>query len=402
MLALSCVPGHAPAQVAPSYGELLRRSLDNAPVLLEQAANLRAARGDARQTHAYPNPSVGVEVENLGARAMPGDASQRQTTMTLTQPFEIGGKRSARIALGEAGVVAANARSREVEVRFAAELANAYATGEAAQQRLTLADEDVARANEDLRAADALVKAGKEANLRVAQARASVSAAIAAREAAKADLTEALANLSALVGAAEPYTAIDTSILRVATPPVPAVGPSLEDSPSIVRAKAERDAVAAQVRVEQVRPVPDLGLSGGLRRFGGTNETAFVVGLSATIPLFDNNRGAVAAAQERRAAADQRLAAVRLEANAARLAALAQVTAADGRLKAAGDGEAAADEAYRLGRTGYDAGKTSLLELLTLRRALTDAKSLTIESRLAKVRALSALARADGRLAFGE
>ncbi len=62
----------------------------------------------------------------------------------------------------------------------------------------------------------------------------------------------------------------------------------------------------------------------------------------------------------------------------------------------------AAAEAYRLGRIGYDAGKTSLLELLVLRRSLTDAKLLTIDARLAKVRALATLARIDGRFAFGD
>lgn len=76
--------------------------------------------------------------------------------------------------------------------------------------------------------------------------------------------------------------------------------------------------------------------------------------------------------------------------------------AANQRLTAASTGEAAANEAYRLGRIGYEAGKTSLMELLVIRRALSEARASTIEASLARVRALSAMAQAQGRLAFGE
>jgi len=402
VLLLTGIPGAAFAEEAPTYAELLRRSVDRAPALLEQAANLRAARAEARQAHAWLNPSVGVEVENLGAPRAAGDASQRQTTLSVTQPFEIGGKRGARIAAGESNVRAAEARGRQAQIDYAAELAIAYATAEAAQLREQLAREDQTRAEEDLRAADALVRAGKEAQLRLEQARASVAAATAVGEAATADRIEALENLSALAGVADTYTSVAPSLL-VATPiRSPMVGPQVGDAPAVAAAAAERDALAAQVRIERSRPIPDIGLSAGLRRFGGVGDTAFVVGVSATIPLFDRNRGNIAAAEERRTAAEARLEAVRLRANAARRSAQAQLTAADGRLKAATAGENASAEAYRLSRIGYDAGKASLVELLISRRALSDARALTVDARLARVRAEAALAQADGRLAFGD
>lgn len=398
---LAAAPATAWADPAPGYPELLRRALDRAPLLLEQADNLRVARAEARQARAWPNPTAGLEVENLGADQSAANGNQRQTTFSITQPFEIGGKRAARIAAGEAGIAAAEARGHQIQVEYAAQLALAYATAEAMQLRLGLAGDEVARAAEDLRAANALVEAGKEAKLRAAQAQASLSAATAAREAATADLTEALAELSALSGVSEPYTSVDAALLTRNTPPIVA-GPKADRSPAVAAAQAERDAVAAQVRVERTKPIPDIGLSGGVRRLGGSSDTGFVLGVSASIPLFDRNRGAIAAAEARRDAADQRLARARLESDAARRTALAQVTAADGRLRAAGEGEAAAAEAYRLARIGYDAGKTSLLELLVTRRSLSDARALTVDARLARVRALAALARADGRLAFGD
>jgi cobalt-zinc-cadmium efflux system outer membrane protein len=380
---------------------LLRSSLANAPALLEQAAQMRAAAGEARQAHAYPNPSLGAEIENLGAARAVDGSNQRQSTFTITQPFEIGGKRSARIAAGESMLAAARARGRQAEVEYAAQLAVAYATAEAAEVRLRLADDDVARAREDLKAAGALVKAGKEADLRLAQAQAGTAAALAARETASADMTEAYEELSTLAGSAKPYAGVAASLLdsggmRAVT------GPTTEETPAVSAAIAEREALAAQVRLERARTTPDIGLSGGLRRFGGSNGTAAVVGLSAAIPLFDRNGGNIAAAKAREDAAEARLANVRLQTAAHARSAMARASAAEGRLAAAAEGERAASEAYRLGRIGYDAGKISLVELLFSRRALSDAKRLTIDARLARVEALAALARAQGRLAFGE
>lgn len=69
------------------------------------------------------------------------------------------------------------------------------------QQRKEVADAESARADDDLRAAQALVKAGREAELRVAQARASAAAASASVQSAAADVTEALQRLTVANGA---------------------------------------------------------------------------------------------------------------------------------------------------------------------------------------------------------
>jgi cobalt-zinc-cadmium efflux system outer membrane protein len=115
-------------------------------------------------------------------------------------------------------------------VAYAAELAVVYATAEAMLGRQALATENLARANEELAAARALVDSGKEASLRSAQARASVSAAQAAEAAATNDATQALARLSALSGASEPYTAVTSSLLT-AQPAILNAPTALGESP---------------------------------------------------------------------------------------------------------------------------------------------------------------------------
>jgi len=399
LLASTATLGHAAE--TPSYITLLQQSEAIAPRLLEQAANVQAASADTRQSRAWLNPTLGASVENLGA-PQSGGMSQRQDTYTVTQMFEIGGKRSARIEAEQSKSAVVGARARQMRLAFAGELALAYATAEAMQQRYELAEADLARGNDDLHAAEALVKAGREAELRLAQARASIASAQAGVELARADADEALGRLSALAGVSEPFTQIDHPFLTAITDPKPKAAWSLENAPALASAAAERDAVVAQVKVEQKRALPDIGVTVGMRRFGWSDEKAGTIGITATIPLFDRNQAGVDAAKARVAGATMRLEGTRLEVQAQHRAGASQVLASGRRLQAAEQGEAASTEAYRLGRLGYDAGKTALLELLAIRRALSEAKALTIEARLTRVRALATLSLAEGRNLFGE
>lgn len=400
-IAMSLFVGAVHAADAPPLGVLLQQSRDMAPLLLEQAANVRAAGADARQAQAWINPTLSYTAENLGAPQMDG-VSQRQDTYTLTQMFEIGGKRAARIDAEQRKADAVGVRERQTRVAFANELAIAYATAEAMQQRKEVADAELQRANDDLRAAQALVQAGREARLRLAQARASVAAAQAAVQSAEAEATEALERLSALCGAPEPYTRITHPFLNMAMTESGDGRWTPDAALALASARAESEAAVAQVRAEEKRWLPDVGVSVGTRKFGWSDERATVVGLTVNIPLFDRNQNGVMAAQERANAAAQRVEAARLETKAAHRVAAAQVLAADRRLQAAEQGESAATDAYKLGRVGYEAGKTSLIELLAIRRALSEAQALTIEARLARVRALATLSTAEGRIAFGE
>ena len=400
--ALVCLsPLAVAAAPAPPYAVLLRQAPGQAPRLSESAANVRAAKGLAEQASALPNPVVGLDVEDIGRRDR-DDISQRQSTLSVSQALELGGKRAARIAVGRADVTAAEARDRQAQADFAYDLATAYAAAEAAQKRVVLLTDDLGRAREDLRAARALVDAGREAELRAVQAQAAATGAEADLQAAQADAAEALARLSGLVGAPDPFTSIDVSLLNVAAGLRAAPAQMPVGTPALAVAQAEREAAARRIRVEQTRAVPDVTLSVGGRRYEDNGDTAIVAGVSAPLPLFDRNRGAVAAATAQLSAAEARLNGARLDAEASWRAAAAQTSAGDARLKAAAEGETAAREAYRLARIGYEAGKTPLLELSGARRALVEAQTRLVEAQLARIRAEAVLARLAGRIPFGE
>lgn len=391
----------AHADPAPPFAELLREAQATSPRLAEKEADVRVAQGRADQAGMRPNPTVGFQVENLSGGSAAQNIAPVQSTLSASQTLELGGKRSARLAAGRASILAARASQRQAVADFGYDLAIAYAAAEVAQTRVQLLQQDLERAGEDLRVAKAFVQAGREADLRAVQAQAAASAARADLENAKATGVEALGRLSALVGAPAPYTSIGPSLLAQ-TGGFPA---SQTDDPAttfaVAVAEAERDAAAQRVNVERTRGTPDVTFSLGARRIEGLGSTLVVGGVSAQLPLFDRNRGNVSAARAEQDAAEARLRTARLEAEAAWRSGQFRANAAQATLQAALEGETAAAEAYRLARIGYEAGRTPLSELLSARRAWTEAQARTLETKLQRIQAEAALARLAGRVPFG-
>ncbi|MES1974598.1 MAG: TolC family protein [Sphingomonas sp.] len=383
------------AEPAPPFAQLLRQAQDS-PRIRAIEADVDRAKGFSEQARARPNPTVSVYGENFAGTSPYGGFGRSETTLQYSQPFEIGGKRSARIAAGEAGVVAAQARAQQARVAFAYELALAYVAVEVADRRIAIADDEVEEAGADLRVANALVNAGKEARLRALQAETDLNAARAALEAAKATRTAALARLSALAGVETPFTGVSESLLDQSDPRA-VYGPvDPLRSTAYLTAVAERDAAARRVAAERRRAIPDVTGQIGVRRLAGDRATALVAGVSVPLSIFDRNRGNVAAAEAEVRGADARIAGARMETEANVRAALALVDAADARVAAAARTMATARETYRLARIAYEAGKSPLSELLIARHGLGVARGVGVDATSARLDALAQLASLQG------
>lgn len=392
----------AVAEPAPPFNALLAQAQANAPRLAEARAHVARAEGLARQAAVMPNPTLGLEIENFSGSGPFRGTGLSETTATIGQTLELGGKRAARVAAGRADVEAARAQARRAEAEYVFDLAAAYAEAEASDRRLELAREGLSLAEEDARIASALVDAGREAELRRLQAQVAVQAARAAADEAQAARAVAFGALTALAGAPAPITSIRVSLLDTTAPLFPGASAPATATTAVVAAQAEREAAARRLRVERRRAVPDVTVSVGVRRFEADDATALVAGVSVPLPLFDRNRGNVAAARAEEAAAEARLSATRLEAAAAVRASTARTAAAQSRLAAAREGERTAQEAYRLSRIGYEAGKLALAELVAARRALAEAREQSISAAVERIGAQAVQARLTGAVTPGD
>ena len=392
---LACA-GPTLAAPAPSFQDLLAQSAQ-APRRAESQAQVAAAQGRLDQAGARRNPELSLDVENFAGKGPMQGLDSAETTLSLSQTLELGGKRGARIDGARRDLDLARAREAQAQADYAAALAVGYAEAEAAELRAGQARELLDAAQSDARAADLLVEAGKEARLRGLQAKADAQAAQAGLDQALAARDAAFGRLSAQAGSGETYDSLTSSLLSADA----AIDAEPVDTPSVLSAQAERDSAAARVRIEQLQSRPDLTVSAGVRRFAGDDSTAMVAGAALPLPLFDRNRGNTAAARADLAAAEARLAQARLDAAADLAAARSQARSASAQASAAAAGEAAAAEAYRLARIGYEAGRLPLLELTAARRALAAARLQTLEARLARVRAVAEAARLAGKTPFG-
>ncbi|OYW87796.1 MAG: transporter, partial [Sphingobium sp. 32-64-5] len=72
------------------------------PALEAASADIRAAEAGRQVAGLRPNPSVTVEAENVAGSGQYRGTQSLEATTSLTLPIELGGKRSARIAVADA------------------------------------------------------------------------------------------------------------------------------------------------------------------------------------------------------------------------------------------------------------------------------------------------------------
>lgn len=369
----------------------LSRGADSSPRASQARAQADAAEARARQAGVSPNPELSLEVENFaGSGAFQGLRST-ETTLALSQRLELGGKRDARVGVAGAERDFAFLTYKAVLADLDRDIRLAHAELRANEDRAVLARDNTAAAQELSRTAKILVEAGRDPPLRQLRAEAALAEARAEQARTFSELLIARRLLGTLIGSDDPELSATVGD-EMAPANLPPDTVTLNEQLAV----AQRSAAQARVRLARADTVPDVTASGGVRRFGESRETALVAGVSIALPFRDRNRGNIEAAQLESIAAESGLLIAQRDANRARYDARMLLGAAEVRYEAlAGPGIAQAEEAVRLARIGYNAGRFSLLELLDAQNALTTAKLNLIQARLDRANALAALIRAN-------
>ena len=372
----TAAPAPAWADPAPTYETLLER-IGQTPVNIEAGALLEAAEARVRQARVRPNPQIGLTADGVLGSGPYDGYSNAETSLALTQDLELWGRRGARVevARGEAGAVAL--RRDLAGIDAAGRLALVYAEAEAADRRFQLAKEALTITLADARAALLLVEEGREPLLRGIQAETEAASARASLDEAGAEREAAFARLTATAMLPAAVTSIDAGVLDRA-PSTPDQSGAV--SPVVRVAEAERETAERRIRVERIAARPNVSASVGVRRYEAEDATALTFGVSMPLPLFDRNRGNIQAAQAEFRAANARLDGARLDEAADRSAAQARLNASASRVGATDAGVTSAEEAYRLSRLGFEAGRISQLELRASRAALISARNAAVDA----------------------
>ncbi|MFZ5960208.1 TolC family protein [Pseudomonas knackmussii] len=366
------------------FDEALRSAYASNPELSAAGRAIGIAEGERQQAGLLPNPTLSWDTEDTRA-------DSAITSLSLSQPIELGGKRGARVAVAERGQEIA---AVELEIRrntLRAELLEAFQAAWRAQERVRLGDLSAALAQRGLSAAEARVRAGKSAPLEATRAQVQLSEVRLELQRARVERDDIYRVLASLMGQAEPDFA---EVGRAESTPVPEPMPllqRLDDTAEMRLARLQIDQRDASVNLARTQRVPDLDVTLGSQYDRVARERVNLVGLSMPLPLFDRNQGNLLAetrradqARDLRNASELRL---RRETRQAidlwRTAQDEVRTLRDSQLPAA---RQAVDSATR----GFEMGKFGFLEVLDAQRTLLAVRDQYLQ-------ALARLAEARGR-----
>ena len=375
-----------------TLAEALARTATSSPALAAAEADVAAALGRARQAGFRPNPELDLSVENFSGTGAFSGLNDVESTLSVGQRFELGGKRPARERAAQAEVDAARLRLAVARADLQQQVRDAYAEAWADSRRVALARDQFVRADNLQAIATELVDAGREPPLRALRARTAALEAVGRVRAAEAEYAQAQRALAALWGGSE-------DLPEPIAPETPSVSAAVIDPASALDVRLAEAEVATSIAVvdrERTLSRPDVTVSVGARQFRGTDDTALVFGASMPLGLFDRNQGNIAAANAERTGAEARR-------NAALAGAIRRTRDAQAALRTAeaqlafleNQAEPEAIEAVRIAREGFSAGRFTLLDVLDAEEALNTVQAAMITAEMERAQAVAALTRAS-------
>lgn len=380
LCALLIYPGAASAAEGSSRSISLQQALQRAlaanPRLTAAERDIGIASGLRTQAGALPNPELGFELDNaLGSGRYRGVRSA-ETTLQLSQLVELGGKREARLAAGEAGVGITVWQRRASRLEVMSETAIAFITIVSAQRRIEVFDEQISSFDPLMPLLQKRVQEGASSPAETLRAQVAADLFRVERERARTQLATARRDLAILMGDSSPRFGEAVGRLANIGQPAPfkAVVQAIEANPQLMRWTAVTAQRNAELIIARLKAVPDLRISAGWRHFQDTNDDAVRLGVSVPLPIFDQNTGNIIAAQETLAKTDAERAINKLVLTSIAGRAYDALTGALAELKllrssVIPNARGAADTI----QSGYLQGRFTLLELLDVRSSVLQA-----------------------------
>ena len=376
---------------APVHGQTVLTLEQTIARAREQAGAVAVARARVAEAEATLVDASARFRDNpvFEAAAGPRAGSGRRATDVeagVSQQFETGGQRAARIAGARAAIDRQVAEVRQVARGVVFEAAAAFLDGVAALERLQIGEAADTVSREVLAVTERRYAVGDIAAIELNLARIDAARASATLLAARGDLTAAVGALRALLRlpSVEPIE-LRGSLDVAPAAPLSQLEQAVEQRPEFeVLAADERDA-DAQVRLGRALRSPDLGFRVGYEREEA--DTVILGGFTVTLPAFQAGRGTEALGLARASR-------LRIEREMARDAAVSELRAA----YAVYEQRAAAAAAFQrdaapplldneaLGRRSYEAGEMNLMDYLLVRRDVLETRAAVIDRRLEAAR----------------
>ncbi|MFN2397773.1 MAG: TolC family protein [Gemmatimonadaceae bacterium] len=348
------------------------------PLVLAAQARVAAARGSRASARVWTNPMLTHQVENAPFPGTNAIGLEREAMTFAMVPLEPLYQRWPRVHGANAELKVAEATLAAVRLEVQLDVARAF-------YRVAMAQVSVSSAEDARQWLDSLVaytrsrvSEGVAAESDLLRLEVELGRALIAETIARAELARATGELRSHIAPSTSPDSVDidfadSTFVVVLEPLSTIVAIARARRPELAAARARVAAAGSGRSVEQTRILRELTAMVGTKNMAG--ERSLMAGISAPLPLFDQNRGEI-----QRASAEQR--AVRHELEWADRRLLAEVSGAYEAARRLTEQVAPlersfirrAEEARRIALGAYREGATSILQVLDAARALGDAR----------------------------
>ncbi len=278
---------NAGAQESLSPAQAVELAWHRASMNQQRDASLAAAQADVLTARLRPNPILTVARDSvIGADNVAGNES----TVMVSQMFELGGRRDARIRAASAGIPVADAAASVERAELRAEVLRHYAGAAAAEGHYASLDTIINGLNSLTNVASKRFRGGDLSGYESRRIALALSQADSARRAAATDALNARTRLSAFIGDTA-MTARFQGDFTNATGATRNVHPGAM-TPETALLAARRDHAEALANAAATRSVPvTVGLGAKHVRQGQLSDNLLLMEVGVPLPIFDRNQG---------------------------------------------------------------------------------------------------------------
>lgn len=358
--------------------ESKRLALEFNSSLRVQENRVKAMGALKTQAGVLPNPELEVQMEQFSGTGVYENGEFLETTALLTQPIELGGKRKKRINAAAKEKQLEELRHESLRLEVERGVAEAFYEVLAAQERLKLARQMEEVAEDVDQSVQSLVEAGK---ISPVEAEKSSSELYNSRLVVEREVTahaNMLLKLSSFWGDPDPFFCeVNGDFYSI--PPVTGyeeMAGRLPNSSDIKIRRAQKERADIMMENEKAAAIPDIGVGFGTRFHEATDDTSYLASISIPVPLFDQNRGKIKAAQLGTVSAKEEISAAEKIATAKLAQAFNRLSLARREINTISSRILPQSEnVFTKTFEGYKSGKFGYLDTLDAERSLFKAKS---------------------------
>jgi len=387
-------PGKTNANTAPAWQpddptgtitlrDAVARALINNPKLKAFSLDIRAAEARKLQAGLLPNPEIDLEIEEFGGTGGLSGFDSSQTSIQIGQLIELADKRSKRTHLAalEKDLAELDFKSKRLDVM--SEVARAFIDVLTAQEQLSLSKELVDLSEKAFSTVAERVRAGQDSPVEETKAKIALSNTRIEFESAGKELVSARYQLAATWGSSNPgFEKVSGGFYDMSpAPSLEELAGLISQNPDMARWPAEKERSRAALELEKARAASDIKLGGGIQYFDDGDNSAFILGLSIPMPLFDRNQGNIQEAMYMLAKTEEQRKAVETDLRAGLAEASTKLSSSFSEINILkNDVLPLAGSAFDAAGQGYREGKFEYLMVLDSQRTFFEVRARYIEA----------------------